>query len=69
MPADGDLRAISHRVTAMPPIAHLGFDAFYASVERQRELRGLPVIVSGSGPLRPVYSRSSTSDGSRARCW
>ncbi len=35
----------------MAPIAHLDVDAFYASVELQRrpELRGLPVIVSGSG--------------------
>jgi DNA polymerase-4 len=37
-------------------IAHLDIDAFYASVELQRRpgLRGLPVIVSGSGPRAVV---------------
>src|SRR4051794_39624835 len=37
-------------------IAHLDLDAFYASVEllRHPELRGLPVIVSGSGPRAVV---------------
>ena len=45
---------------AMPPIAHLDVDAFYASVELQRrpELRGLPVIVSGSGPRAVVTTAS-----------
>lgn len=37
-------------------VAHLDLDAFYASVELQRrpELRGKPVIVSGSGPRAVV---------------
>ena len=44
----------------MPPIAHMDVDAFYASVELQRrpELRGLPVIVSGSGPRAVVTTAS-----------
>ncbi|MGI8729619.1 MAG: DNA polymerase IV [Solirubrobacteraceae bacterium] len=44
----------------MPPIAHLDIDAFYASVElgRRPELRGLPVIVSGSGPRAVVTTAS-----------
>ena len=44
----------------MAPIAHLDVDAFYASVELQRrpELRGLPVIVSGSGPRAVVTTAS-----------
>ena len=42
------------------PIAHLDLDAFYASVELQRrpELRGLPVIVAGSGPRSVVTTAS-----------
>lgn len=42
------------------PIAHLDLDAFYASVEllRRPELRGLPVIVSGSGPRAVVTTAS-----------
>ena len=42
------------------PIAHLDIDAFYASVEllRRPELRGLPVIVSGSGPRAVVTTAS-----------
>ena len=45
---------------AVPPIAHLDVDAFYASVELQRrpELRGRPVIVSGSGPRAVVTTAS-----------
>ncbi len=41
-------------------IAHLDLDAFYASVELQRrpELRGQPVIVSGSGPRAVVTTCS-----------
>ena len=42
------------------PIAHLDLDAFYANVELQRrpELRGLPVIVAGSGPRAVVTTAS-----------
>jgi DNA polymerase IV len=45
---------------AMAPIAHLDVDAFYASVEllRRPELRGKPVIVSGSGPRAVVTTAS-----------
>jgi len=41
-------------------LAHLDVDAFYASVELQRrpELRGRPVIVSGSGPRAVVTTAS-----------
>ncbi|MCW2968713.1 MAG: DNA-directed polymerase, partial [Solirubrobacteraceae bacterium] len=41
-------------------IAHLDIDAFYASVEllRRPELKGLPVIVSGSGPRAVVTTAS-----------
>ena len=41
-------------------VAHLDLDAFYASVEllRRPELRGMPVIVAGSGP-RAVVTMAS----------
>lgn len=41
-------------------IAHLDIDAFYASVELRRrpELRGLPLIVAGSGPRAVVTTAS-----------
>ncbi|MEA2183122.1 MAG: polymerase [Solirubrobacteraceae bacterium] len=44
----------------MAAIAHLDVDAFYASVEllRRPELRGLPVIVSGSGRRAVVTTAS-----------
>ncbi|MDP4603083.1 MAG: DNA polymerase IV [Solirubrobacteraceae bacterium] len=42
------------------PIAHLDLDAFFASVElsRRPELKGLPVIVAGSGPRAVVTTAS-----------
>ncbi|CAB4925118.1 unannotated protein [freshwater metagenome] len=41
-------------------LAHLDLDAFFANVEllRRPELRGLPVIVSGSGPRAVVTTAS-----------
>jgi DNA polymerase-4 len=55
-------RAGAHVIVCvvMAPVAHLDIDAFFASVEllRRPELRGLPVIVSGSGPRAVVTTAS-----------
>ncbi len=42
------------------PVAHLDLDAFFASVEllRRPELKGLPMIVAGSGPRAVVTTAS-----------
>src|SRR3954447_22728535 len=41
-------------------VAHLDADAFYVSIElgRRPELRGLPVVVAGSGPRAVVTTAS-----------
>ena len=45
---------------ASPRVAHLDADAFYVSIEltRRPELRGQPVVVSGSGPRAVVTTAS-----------
>lgn len=42
------------------PVAHLDLDAFFAAVELQKrpELKGLPLIVSGTGPRAVVTTAS-----------
>ncbi|HEX5308519.1 MAG TPA: DNA polymerase IV [Solirubrobacteraceae bacterium] len=55
-------RALAEAPVAADPrcVAHLDADAFYVSVElnRRPELRGLPVIVAGSGPRAVVTTAS-----------
>jgi DNA polymerase-4 len=50
---------VSHEASELK-VAHLDADAFYVSIELRRrpELRGLPVIVAGSGPRAVVTTAS-----------
>ncbi len=51
---------MSHEPGSELKVAHLDADAFYVSIELRRrpELRGLPVIVAGSGPRAVVTTAS-----------